>query len=195
MRVRVRVYVRVYLHARACVQMVLPVTTGVISQLTIDRAKMLAGLSTEMLATDLAEYLVRKVCLACAAAAHARTRTQTPARIWQGVPFRETHHVAGAAVRLAEERGCSLANLALSDFQVSQPSLICSSRGARYRRHTCAAGTGLTPCHITPGLGAAVQALHAAFTDDVALVWNFEQSIERRCAAGGTAKVRSLPRS
>ncbi len=125
MRVRVRVYVGVYLHARACVQMVLPVTTGVISQLTIDRAKMLAGLSTEMLATDLAEYLVRKVRLACAlqlqltharahARADARVRTHTPARVRQGVPFRETHHVAGAAVRLAEERGCSLANLALS---------------------------------------------------------------------------------
>ena len=37
-----------------------------------------------MLATDLADYLVRK-----------------------GVPFRETHHVAGAAVRMAEATGCA----------------------------------------------------------------------------------------
>ncbi len=34
-----------------------------------------------MLATDLADYLVRK-----------------------GVPFRETHHIAGAAVKMAEEK-------------------------------------------------------------------------------------------
>ena len=40
------------------------------------------GLAAEMLATDLADYLVRR-----------------------GVPFRETHHIAGAAVKLAEDRG------------------------------------------------------------------------------------------
>ncbi len=105
MRVRVRVYVRVYLHARACVQMVLPVTTGVISQLTIDRAKMLAGLSTEMLATDLAEYLVRKVRLACALQlqlTHARARTQmracarTPPRAL-GRGFHSARHTTSPA--------------------------------------------------------------------------------------------------
>jgi argininosuccinate lyase len=38
----------------------------------------------DMLATDLAEYLVRK-----------------------GVPFRETHHISGTCVRMAEEQGLS----------------------------------------------------------------------------------------
>jgi argininosuccinate lyase len=47
-----------------------------------------------MLATDLADYLVRK-----------------------GVPFRETHHVAGAAVQMAELQGVSLAEVALEDLQ------------------------------------------------------------------------------
>jgi argininosuccinate lyase len=47
-----------------------------------------------MLATDLAEYLVRK-----------------------GVPFRETHHIAGAAVRMAELRAVPLSELGLTDLQ------------------------------------------------------------------------------
>lgn len=42
--------------------------------------KMLAALTPDMLATDLAEYLVRK-----------------------GLPFRETHHIAGRVVALAEK--------------------------------------------------------------------------------------------
>jgi argininosuccinate lyase len=37
------------------------ISTGVLSTLTINRKKMLSGLSADMLATDLAEYLVRKV--------------------------------------------------------------------------------------------------------------------------------------
>ena len=47
----------------------------------VDRAKVGLGLCMEMLATDLADYLVRK-----------------------GVPFRETHHISGAVVRLAEDQ-------------------------------------------------------------------------------------------
>jgi argininosuccinate lyase len=55
---------------------------------------MRAALSPEMLATDLAEYLVRK-----------------------GVPFRESHHIAGAAVRMAEVQGVVLTDLPLEDLQ------------------------------------------------------------------------------
>ena len=36
------------------------ISTGVISTLKINPERMLAGLSADMLATDLAEYLVRK---------------------------------------------------------------------------------------------------------------------------------------
>lgn len=42
---------------------VLRISTGVLSTVSINREKMLAGLSDDMLATDLAEYLVRKVRL------------------------------------------------------------------------------------------------------------------------------------
>ncbi|CAG8534910.1 9207_t:CDS:2 [Acaulospora morrowiae] len=72
----------------------LQITAGVLSTLTIHPENMKKNLSIDMLATDVAEYLVRK-----------------------GVPFRETHHVAGAAVRTAEERNTTMANLSLSDFQ------------------------------------------------------------------------------
>jgi argininosuccinate lyase len=57
-----------------------------------------AGLSADMLATDLAEYLVRK-----------------------GVPFRETHHISGAAVKMAETRGCALSDLTVADLQSIHP--------------------------------------------------------------------------
>jgi argininosuccinate lyase len=46
-------------------------------------------------ATDLADWLVREA----------------------GLPFREAHHVTGAAVRLAEERGVALDKLALTELQ------------------------------------------------------------------------------
>lgn len=35
----------------------------------------------------------------------------------QGVPFRETHHVSGAAVKMAEDRGIPLDNLTPSDLR------------------------------------------------------------------------------
>ena len=34
-----------------------------------------------------------------------------------GVPFRETHHIAGAAVKLAEDRGKQLHELTLAELQ------------------------------------------------------------------------------
>jgi argininosuccinate lyase len=72
----------------------LQIACGVLSTLTVNAMPMRAALSPEMLATDLAEYLVRK-----------------------GVPFRESHHIAGAAVRMAEVQGVVLQDLALEDLQ------------------------------------------------------------------------------
>jgi argininosuccinate lyase len=46
---------------------------------------------------------------------HARTHARTHT---QGVPFRETHHLSGAAVRMAEERGVPLSSLTAADLQV-----------------------------------------------------------------------------
>lgn len=38
-----------------------------------------------------------------------------------GVPFRETHHISGAAVKLAEDRGCELSDLTVADLQGIHP--------------------------------------------------------------------------
>ena len=70
--------------------------TGMIESLTFrtDRMRALAegGFST---ATDLADWLVREA----------------------DIPFREAHHITGRAVKLAESKGCGLADLALADLQ------------------------------------------------------------------------------
>jgi argininosuccinate lyase len=38
-----------------------------------------------------------------------------------GVPFRETHHISGAAVKLAEDRGCTLFDLTVEDLAGINP--------------------------------------------------------------------------
>lgn len=38
-----------------------------------------------------------------------------------GVPFRETHHLSGAAVKLAEDRGCTLFELTHADLAQIHP--------------------------------------------------------------------------
>ena len=37
------------------------------------------------------------------------------------MPFRETHHISGQAVQLAEQRGCALTDLTLADLQGLHP--------------------------------------------------------------------------
>ena len=44
-----------------------------------------------------------------------------PAPARAGVPFRETHHISGAAVKLAEDRGCELSVLSVADLQGIHP--------------------------------------------------------------------------
>ncbi|KAJ2744313.1 argininosuccinate lyase [Coemansia sp. BCRC 34301] len=72
----------------------LQITTAVVATLKINADKMKQCLTGDMLATDLAEYLVRK-----------------------GVPFRQTHHISGAAVKMAEDRGCQISDLAVADLK------------------------------------------------------------------------------
>jgi argininosuccinate lyase len=77
----------------------LPIACGVLATLAPRPDRMRARLVPEMLATDLADYLVRK-----------------------GVPFRETHHVAGAAVRLAETSGRPLDSLTPAELRTLHPA-------------------------------------------------------------------------
>jgi len=37
------------------------------------------------------------------------------------VPFRETHHISGAAVKLAEDKGCELSELTVADLAGINP--------------------------------------------------------------------------
>ena len=40
-----------------------------------------------------------------------------------GLPFREAHHVTGATVKLAEDKGCDLAELSIDDLKSIEPRL------------------------------------------------------------------------
>jgi argininosuccinate lyase len=77
-------------------ELCLAATTGMVSDLVADPARMRAaaerGYST---ATDLADWLVRVL----------------------GLPFRQAHHVTGMLVKLAEARGAALAELPLAEMQ------------------------------------------------------------------------------
>lgn len=106
------------------------IATGVLSTLTILPKKMHAALTMDMLATDLADYLVRK-----------------------GVPFRETHHISGEAVHMAEVNNLSgIDKLTLEQYK----------------------------------------SIDKRFEADVIKVFDFEASVERRDAIGGTAKSAVL---
>ena len=72
----------------------LPVLTAVIHTLGVNPERMRAALDEEMLATDLADYLVAR-----------------------GLPFREAHHAVGAAVRAAADAGLPLSQLPLPTLQ------------------------------------------------------------------------------
>ena len=104
---------------------ILPVLSGAIQTMTVHGDKMELALNDFMLATDLADWLVK-----------------------QGIPFRESHRISGEVVRVAEQRHCSLRDLSIDDLQ----------------------------------------AIHAAFEDEVLEILDFERSVEQRSAPGGTAK-------
>ncbi len=76
----------------------LPVAQGILETLTIRPDRMAAALGDELLATDLADWLVRR-----------------------GVPFRQSHHIVGRVVRRAEELGCTLSALPLAELQAISP--------------------------------------------------------------------------
>jgi argininosuccinate lyase len=74
--------------------MELPLASAVIRTLKVNAVRMAAALDEAVLATDLADYLVSK-----------------------GVPFRQSHHIVGQAVRQAEEKGQTLRDLSLTEYQ------------------------------------------------------------------------------
>jgi argininosuccinate lyase len=101
----------------------LPVIAGAIDTLTVHADRMRAALDANMLATDLADYLVGR-----------------------DVPFREAHGLAGRAVRRASELGVSLDRLPADEWKAISPLI----------------------------------------EEDVASVFDFAASVDRRSAIGGT---------
>jgi len=74
--------------------LVLPAMSGAIGSMQLNRPAMEGGLGAELFATDLADYLVAR-----------------------GVPFRESHHIVGRLVRMAEDSGRDLAGLSEEDMR------------------------------------------------------------------------------
>ncbi len=80
------------------VELELQLAAGLIEALEIDEARMEAVCDDGLMATDLADYLVGK-----------------------GVPFRESHHVVGQAVRRARDLGVPLHRMCLEEYQAIDP--------------------------------------------------------------------------
>jgi argininosuccinate lyase len=121
------------------VMLVLPAVAGTLDELTIDVGRMLAAVSSTMMATDLADYLVGK-----------------------GVTFREAHASVGQLVRQAEETGVELDALPLSAFAATHRAFgndvhdALSARASVARREVDG-GTG--PRAVRAQLDAAVASL------------------------------------
>lgn len=79
--------------------MLLPIVAGVVETLQVNEDRMRAALVEGLLATDLADYLVRR-----------------------GVPFREAHSLVGQAVLRSEEQGVPLSKLPYEDYQAISPA-------------------------------------------------------------------------
>jgi argininosuccinate lyase len=78
--------------------MLLPIVGGVIDTLQVNEGTMRAALDEAMLATDLADHLVK-----------------------QGLPFRQAHKLVGQAVRLSEQLGATLGQLGVADYAAISP--------------------------------------------------------------------------
>lgn len=107
------------------VSMSLQVMAGMVSELGFNAERMRTALSQGFLnATELADYLVGK-----------------------GVPFREAHHLTGAAVALAEEQSKTLEDLSIKDFQgisglISEDVYKILTPSAAVERRNTPGGTG-----------------------------------------------------
>jgi argininosuccinate lyase len=80
------------------IQLVLPAVAGTLGEITFDANRMAAALSSTMMATDLADYLVGK-----------------------GASFRDAHEAVGSLIREAEGKRCELTDLPLESFRSANP--------------------------------------------------------------------------
>ena len=118
--------------------LVLPAVTGALGELTFRTERMRDALSSAMMATDLADYLVRK-----------------------GATFREAHASVGRLVRECEATGCELHLLPLASFAAAHPLFEqdvfeALSARASVERRNADGGTG------PDALRAQLEAAHAS---------------------------------
>lgn len=85
---------RILFDAVDTIMLVLPAVVGALQEIRFNARRMWAALSSTMMATDLADYLVGK-----------------------GASFREAHSVVGSLIRQSEQDGCELDALPLSAFR------------------------------------------------------------------------------
>jgi argininosuccinate lyase len=78
--------------------LVLPAVAGALQEIRFNAKRMRAAISSSMMATDLADYLVEK-----------------------GATFREAHSAIGALIRESERDGCDLDGLPLASFKAAHP--------------------------------------------------------------------------
>lgn len=144
---------------------------------------MTQALSPDMLATDLAYYLVRKGVsvkhLGMGARDSGHSRKQTPDGLCIQMPFRQAHEASGKAVFMAETKGVALNQLSLQELQTircappppSPPHPEFDSgqfHGVRYP------DSFFLPSPL--------------FSGDVNHVWDYGHSVEQYSALGGTAR-------
>jgi argininosuccinate lyase len=87
---------RVLFDAVDTMLLVLPAVAGALAEMRFDARRMRAAVSSTMMATDLADYLVEK-----------------------GASFREAHAAIGSLIRESEHEGCELDALPLSSFKAA----------------------------------------------------------------------------
>jgi argininosuccinate lyase len=89
---------RVLFDATDMLLLVLPAVAGALAECTFRRERMQAALSSTMMATDLADYLVRK-----------------------GATFREAHGAVGRLVRESEQSGREMQDIPFASFTAAHP--------------------------------------------------------------------------
>ena len=87
---------RVLFDAVDTIMLVLPAVAGALQEIRFNAKRMRAALSSSMMATDLADYLVEK-----------------------GATFREAHSSIGSLIRESEREGCELDGLPLASFKTA----------------------------------------------------------------------------
>jgi argininosuccinate lyase len=119
--------------------LVLPAVSGTLGEITFDRQRMSAALSSTMMATDLADYLVGK-----------------------GSTFRDAHEAVGTLIREGEKRGCELTELPPDVFSSAHPlfgsdTMEWLSPRESVGRRSVPGGTG--PAAISAQIEAAIKAI------------------------------------